>query len=297
MPRYWDTFRDVADSRSFRLSSVQARDHYPLDVYECGGDRNPPCLILPPPGVPFLVLARLAQALAHSHWVVSWETRGGIGGPDHGSWSFAIEDFARDVADIAASRDIGKARVITWCESFNLLPALLEHRALEIEKVANISPAVYDERHTTAVSLANESFLASMTGGDQAAAMEQYETYRILRELTFASLDEAEKIVSRILALPMNDYESAARFAAVCRHFQERAEREKSLRAANTIESLYLHCRDDKVLDYQGTLAFFEQADRGKLILYRTGGHYHLFHNADAIGSDIDCFFQQARAR
>jgi hypothetical protein len=293
MPRYWEDFSDIADINAFQLSTLTARDQYRLDVYECGSNEGLPCLIMPPPGVPFLVLAKLAQALGRTHRVISWETRGSSHvHNDNGTCSFTLEDYALDIAEIAASKNIKKARVISWCESFNLLPYLMSNTALEIEQIANISPAVYDKRHRTAVSLANESFLASMTSGDPASAREYYENYRMLRELTSSSLSASEKTLARILALPLNDFEAAARFAAICRHFQDRADKRLGLRVANAVESLFLHCQDDKVLDYKGTLAFFNRLQRGKLILNRTGGHYYLFHQAEDITREINCFFR-----
>ena len=63
MPHYRESFRGVADLDAFRLSSLIARDGYRLDLYECGDSEAAPCLIMPPPGVPFLVLARLAYEI------------------------------------------------------------------------------------------------------------------------------------------------------------------------------------------------------------------------------------------
>lgn len=261
-----------------------------VPVYEFGDPAADKLVLLPPYGVTFLLVARLAHELARRFHVLTWES---AGCPDTEP-AFAPEqlELATQADQMRAAllrRGIQRYHFVGWCQAAQLSVKLLETGGPAPRSLSWIAPAglgqalLQSEFDRCALPIYEE--IAGRGLAHAAMLSGILDKYR--NEPLSAGI-AGEKLSMLHLAAPA----TTLRFAHYMRRYASNAGEVRGLLPAvlGDCPLLLVHCKDDSFSHYSESVQLSRMVPAATLRLLDHGGHLQVFNAAGVVAPLIVSF-------
>jgi pimeloyl-ACP methyl ester carboxylesterase len=287
-PGYWAEFDDITEKNAAEVSGFRTSDGYNLTVYAFGKGNRDAVLIVNPLATPFLLMARLAAALAETYHVVSWESRGGpFLGENMGDVTTSIDRQAKDLAEVAAHYHLTGFHAVSYCSGGPITAWAASHADLPIKSISLLAPSgagVPDRQ-----SQYQDVFAPMLLEAGTAETAEARRIAQVMQDYVRARHgdDGMAGEISRLTYLNMRDLDRITGLARILADYwnadmaERRAQFDEMCRRHPV---MVMHCLDDTIAHHSASLKACLRTGLAKLVLYPTGGHFKLCEcNSDAL--------------
>ncbi|WP_045739213.1 alpha/beta hydrolase [Xanthomonas sp. MUS 060] len=270
-----------------RLSQYRTTDGRQLELYWLGAQASPKLVLLPPYGMSYLLLSRLAQRLARHFHVLCWES---IGCPNTQT-SLTAEDFDLDrqaatLLGILHQHDYADCHFVGWCQAAQLAVHAIALHGFAPRSMAWVAPAgllppiVKSEFERCALPIYLQIERHGLEQAKKLAAiLDKY------RGQPLSGDDLAEKLTMLHLADPA----STLVFSRYMRAYEENKQSVQALlpAALGRHPTLIVHCKDDSFSHYSASVQLARHDPSLRLDLLDHGGHLQLFNDPGAVAQRI----------
>jgi pimeloyl-ACP methyl ester carboxylesterase len=260
-------------------------------LYHYGSTAAPTLILLPPTGMSFLLISRLALVLSNEFHVLSWESRGcpntDVPMADHDT---EMETQAAEFAGIVASEGIGEFHFVGWCQA-------AQKAVLACQSTSTLKPL--------SLSLIAPAGLGySVVSSDFERCVLPVYLQMAARDVTYAGrmseiLDisarqsnQQGQLPERLSLFHLSSPETTFRFARYMKTFTDSKPFIKPLvhGILERVRTQLIHCRDDTFSHYSESVQLARAHTSARLELFRSGGHLFMFKQADVVAAVIRGF-------
>jgi pimeloyl-ACP methyl ester carboxylesterase len=270
-----------------RCLSVATSDGGLTTLYEYGTEAGESIVLLPPYGMTFILVARLARLLAKRHHVVIWESKGS---PDASATvsdaDFGLSSQAARFARIIEARRLHEVHFVGWCQAAQIASYAVSHGLVRAKSMSWIAPAGFGysllpsefDRCALPVYLEIER-----QGLDYAEKFR-----RVLDKHALAPATEAI-VAEKLTMLHLADAQATHVFSRYMRAYEEnKAVAKNTLPAAvDSVPTLAMHSRDDTFSHFSESVQIAKKHPSVRLQLLESGGHLQVFNSPTAIVAHI----------
>lgn len=277
-----------ADLEEVRCFAVATSDGRTITVYEYGREvGGEPIVLLPPYGMPFLLVARLARMLAERHRVVIWESQGS---PDT-SVVASDDDFdlahqAAEFAQVLEALGLGEVHFVGWCQAAQIASYAVAHDLTALRSMSWVAPAGFgysllpSEFDRCALPIYLEIERQGL------ACAEKFR--RVLDKHAVAPTTEAI-IAEKLTMLHLADARATHVFSRYMKAYEvNKIVAKGTLSAAvERVRTLAMHSRDDTFSHFSESVQIAKKHPSVRLQLLDNGGHLQVFNTPRAIADHI----------
>lgn len=253
------------------------------------GDPDAPALVLlPPTGMSFLLLSRLAHALSSDFHVVIKESKGC---PD---WEVdldedehAVERQGSELARMVDHLRLGRVHLVGWCQAAQAIVHACQAGDMVPRTICLLAPAglghavVSSEFERCALPIycqiaeANDAEYAQRMGG--------------LLDSPPKHADVIAALAERLSLLHLASPSAILRFSRYMRAFKEASDgtRPRAVAALSARPACIIHSRDDVFSHYSESVQLARAVPGVELKLLQDGGHLMMFNDAGRIADQI----------
>ncbi|HWW71574.1 MAG TPA: alpha/beta fold hydrolase [Duganella sp.] len=287
----------VADElASVRCASVLDERGRRIVLYQHGAPSLPKLVLLPPYGVSYVLLARLAALLAERFHVLSWESPGC---PDNAApvdesdlgldWQSAL------LRRIVAGQGYTDFHFVGWCQAAQLAVHAVSTGAMAPATMTWIAPAglgcamVQSDFDRCALPI----YLDIERGGAALAAKLAVMLDKH-RSAPFSPANAAEKLTMLHLADPALTHTFSRYMGAYARN--QAGVHSMLASALATCPTLAIHCKDDTYSHFSESVQLAKRSPNVALKLLPKGGHLQLFNDPATLAPLITQFIDDSGA-
>lgn len=251
---------------------------------------------MPPYGMSFLLMLRLAGTLSRDFDVLICES---AGCPD-GDCAVVDEDFtlgnqARWVADMLAGQGFDAFHFVGWCQAAQIVAHAIATLGLKPLGMTWIAPSgfgyavVKSEFDRCALPIYMEIGRLGIVGAEKLSRI--LDKYR-------DDTGEVEQTGERLTMLHLRDTDATLVFSRYMKQYdQQRAEARGSLSASlRGIPTQILHCRDDTYSHFSESVGIVRDFPEVELKLSDSGGHLQVFDAFSEPADQIVRFIRRSTA-
>lgn len=284
-PTLWDALE--RECSHFEQYALETADGTTLRLYECGPAEAPPLLIVNPIGVPVLIAARLARALAQYYRVITWEQRG---------TSCTTEEFFRrphrfdafvgDLIDIHTARAYGAAcPLIGICSGAALIVRAAAKRMLPCAPAVLINPMLPRVRDysPSQFEITVVPYLRAIAAGNNAIATQLLQLGR--SDASIPGLSDDMRLIQAADKASMRSPSSLTIYAAVVDSFTGQSF-DEDIRMIGGEDVRIISALNDKMVSTESVRSLARLLPRASLREYDRFGHHSIFLD-DRVRSDI----------
>ncbi len=261
------------------LSTYVSRDGEKINLFKLGDPKSEKLVLLPPYGMSFLLLSRLAKSLSRYFYVLSWESKGC---PD-----FAVKMSEDDLSlatqanyflNILDQEQFEQFHFVGWCQAAQLLVYTLFHHDVNPHTVSWIAPAGLGfsllESEFERCALPIYLQIAEKGAGYAEKLSVILDKYR---DQKLTEVIAAEKFTM----MHLSSVEMTCRFSKYMRAYEENKliVNQQVKDVINNNRVLIIHCKDDTYSHYSEAVQLEKKfCDQINLHLLPEGGHLQLFN-------------------
>lgn len=287
-----------AELAATTISTFDCGDGRETYLYEYGSIAAPTLILLPPTGMSYLLVSRLALALSNEFHVLSWESRGcpNIDGPMD-RHDTEMEFQAAEFASIVAAQGIHEFHFVGWCQAAQkAVLACQSNPALKPLSFSFIAPAglgysvVVSEFERCALPI-----YLQIAGRDVAYADKMSQ----ILDTSARQSSSEEQLPERLSLLHLSSPEATFRFARYMKAFADSKPLIKPLvdGVLNHVPTQLIHCKDDKFSHYSESVQLSREHPLARLELFPTGGHLFMFKQPDVVADVIRRFLSEGKSQ
>ncbi|WP_375744291.1 alpha/beta hydrolase [Corallococcus interemptor] len=278
-----------------RYLTVGCGDGRQSTLYEFGQKDAEPVVLLPPYGMTFLTVARLARLLARRFRVLIWESRAC---PDPATpvrdTDFELADQSRHFSEVLAQAGIESFHFVGWCQAAQLAVHATAHGLIKPRTLSWIAPAglgyslVKSEFDRCALPIYLEIARHGVAhAGKLGRILNKYNGVpatpkNAAEKLTMVHLSDPE--MTHVFSRYMKAYDDHRRIAG-----------EFVSAALEAVPTLSIHCRDDTYSHFSESVQLAKRHPSLELRLLGQGGHLQVFNEPATLAEHV-LGFMDARA-
>jgi fermentation-respiration switch protein FrsA (DUF1100 family) len=291
-PPYLTDFEDILEEHAVKFGCVPAGDGYPLHTYEFGESSENRFVLVGAVATSALLMIKLASWLGEGAHCLCYEHRGSpYLGDSEADRAISVQEYARDLKNILASKGMGHPHVIGHCSSASVISWAVANGELDASSVTLLAPTgigvVSEKLYTQEVFF---PMLMKVAGQSDDDARNTVQTVQNL-----AGIGHEERVkdteVQRITLLNIRDFPSARRYAHLLCGVDIEPDESRRLfdEMCRKVPVLVLHACDDQVTSYTGSVDALKRSSQEglKLTLYASGTHFIPFTRAQRVARDV----------
>jgi hypothetical protein len=266
-----------------RVAKHTAIDGEKVNLYKLGNPASEKLVILPPYGISYVLVSKLARALSERFYVLSWESKGC---PDN-AVAMSTDDLQLDTQsanfeNIIKQEGFEDFHFVGWCQASQLLVHTLAKTELKPRTISWVAPAglgcslVSSEFERCALPVYLEIERQGVVQAEKLARiLDKYRDEPITDDIA------AEKLTM----LHLSDAEMTHRFSKYMKAYEDNKTIAKDLldTVLNMHKALVIHCKDDTYSHYSEAVQLDKQYQSIELSLLPKGGHLQLFNDPDVL--------------
>lgn len=270
-----------------RCISVASSDGGLTTLYEYGSQASESIVLLPPYGMTFVLVARLARLLAKRHHVVIWESKGS---PDASvavsDADFSLSSQAAQFARIVEARRLHEVHFVGWCQAAQIASYAVSHGLVGAKSMSWIAPAGFG--YSLLPSEFDRCALPVYLEIERQGLTYAEKFRRVLDKHALVTATEAN-IAEKLTMLHLADAQATHVFSRYMRAYEEnKAVAKLTLPAAvGSVPTLVMHSRDDTFSHFSESVQIAKKHSSVRLQLLENGGHLQVFNAPPAIAAHI----------
>ena len=252
-------------------------------LYTLGDKNNEHIILLPPVGMSFLLVSKLAKTLSQNYFVLCWES---VGCPDiserfedgQESLSYQIEELT----EILCAKNISEFHFVGWCQACQKLMKFCPTTANStLKSITLLAPA------GLGTSLLDSEFgRCALPIYLQMAARDEKFASQMSAILGANKKPEATEHTSgELISLAhLQDPKTSIRFAKYMLSFDKERKNidPQKYQLFLTTPTHIIHCKDDEFSHYSESVQLSKRIPSLHLSLLSKGGHLMMFNQPDA---------------
>lgn len=275
------------------LASVRPEDWY-VDgalhgrFFHYGDPAAPALVLLPPTGMSFLLLARLAYALSSDFHVVIKESKGC---PD---WEveldegeYAVERQGSELVRMVDDLGLGRVHLVGWCQAAQAIVHACQVGGMAPRTICLLAPAGLG--HSVVSSEFERCALPIYCQIAEANDAEYAQRMRGLLDSPSKHADAIAALAERLSLLHLANPSAILRFSRYMRAFKDAKDpaRPHVVAALSAAPACIIHSRDDVFSHYSESVQLARAVPGTELKLFQDGGHLMMFNEAGRIADQI----------
>jgi hypothetical protein len=261
------------------VEQVSLSENRNKKLYVMGDEENEPLILLPPVGMSFLLVSKLALVLSKQYMVLSWES---VGCPD------ASEDFeegqenlhyqVEEFAEMIKAKKLTKFHFVGWCQACQKIMKFHEsntHNAT-IKSITLLAPAglgtsvLESEFNRCALPI-----YMQMSSRDESFAKQMSAILGGNKKPDTSDNTSGENISLVHLKAP----ETCKRFAKYMVSFdkERKVNSPEKYQVFSTAPTHIIHCKDDEFSHYSESVQLAKKVPSIHLTLLNKGGHLMMY--------------------
>lgn len=268
-----------------------------VPVYEFGDPSADKLVLLPPYGVTFLLVARLAHVLARRFHVLTWESTGCPDtAPAFAPTQLELATQAAQMRAMLLNRGIQRYHFVGWCQAAQLSVKLLDSGGPAPQSLSWIAPAglghalLKSEFDRCALPIYRDIAGRSLEHAAMLSGiLDKY------RDEPLSAGIAGEKLSMLHLAAPA----TTLRFAQYMQRYESNAAEVRDLLPAvlQDCPLLLVHCKDDSFSHYSESVQLSRLVPAATLRLLDHGGHLQVFNAAGVVAPLIVSFIDSLNSQ
>ncbi|OJH34844.1 hypothetical protein BON30_40320 [Cystobacter ferrugineus] len=283
-----------------RYLTVESGDGRQSTLYEFGPKDAEKVVVLPPYGVTFLLVARLARLLSQRFHVLIWESRGC---PDSAipvyDTDLGLADQSRHFSEVLKQQGFEAFHFVGWCQAAQLAVHATASGQVKPRTMSWIAPAGLG--YSLVKSEFDRCALPIYLEIEKHGLLHAEKLGRLLNKyngVPATAQNAAEKLTMRHLADPRMTYV----FSRYMKAYEDNRLLAKQFvsTALDSVPTLAIHCRDDTYSHFSESVQLSKLHPSLELRLLGKGGHLQIFNDpatlAEYVLGFIDTRASQAAA-
>lgn len=270
-----------------RISTFIADDGQVVHLYTMGSPSAEKLILLPPYGMTFLLMSKLARVLARRFHVLIWESAGCPNREE--SMSAEVATLARQAADFRdIIRECGfeQFHFVGWCQASQLVAYAIATTDVRPKSISWVAPAglgyslVKSEFERCVLPIYLEIASLGLAYAEKLAMiLDKY------RDQPLSAGNAAEKLTM----LHLTDPASTHRFSRYMKSYVDNQSLVKGLLddVLGRYRALIIHCKDDTYSHFSESVQLAERYATVRLELLAQGGHLQLFDSPGTVAELI----------
>ncbi|WP_437677695.1 alpha/beta fold hydrolase [Sorangium sp. So ce131] len=263
-------------------------------LYRLGCNNGPKVVLLPPYGVTFLLVARLARALSKNFQVLIWESKGcpnaDIPMVDADLELTAQSSDFRDIVEQEAFEDF---HFVGWCQAAQLVAHAFSYARIKPKTMSFIAPAgfgyslVKSEFDRCALPIYLEIARQGVSGAEKLARiLDKY------RDVPPSKVLEGD----RLTMLHLSDPHATYVFSKYMRSYEHNKTTVNRLLSdvLSAVPAQTIHCKDDTYSHFSESVQLSKKHPSVQLRLLPQGGHLQVFNEPETQADIVSSFIRSS---
>lgn len=259
--------------------------------FRYGDPALPALVLLPPTGMSFLLLSRLALALSADFHVVVKESRGCPDGDvalDEDA--YAIERQASELVRMVADLGLGSVHLVGWCQGAQTIVHACQAGGMAPDTICLLAPAGLG--YAVVGSEFERCALPIYCQIAEADDHEYAQRMGAVLESPPRHADALPALAERLSLLHLASPSAILRFSRYMRAFKQAqaSSRTHAAAALSVAPVCIIHSRDDVFSHYSESVQLARVIPGAELKLFQDGGHLMMFNEAGRIADQVRGF-------
>ncbi|RYZ03279.1 MAG: alpha/beta fold hydrolase [Myxococcales bacterium] len=270
-----------------RCLALATSDGKLTTLYEYGSPEDEAIVLLPPYGMTFLLVARLARLLSSRHHVVVWESNGS---PDTSvpvaESDFGLRSQAEQLARVVEARGLGAVHFVGWCQAAQISSYAAAHDLVTPKSMSWVAPAGF--AYSVLPSEFDRCALPIYLDIERQGLAHAEKLRHILDKHALAPTTAAI-IAEKLTMLHLAGASSTHVFSRYMKAYEENKPVAKVTLpgAVARVPTLVMHSRDDAFSHFSESIQIAKKHPSVRLQLLQDGGHLKIFNSPEVIAAHI----------